>query len=209
MFILTGRWQHEAEISRSRFRAHALPLAAVDDWQQALASVSESGASHCCWAWRFGSEYRSSDAGEPAGTAGRPILNAIDSQGIDHALVAVLRWFGGIKLGVGGLVRAYGGTAAECVRRAPRQPLVERVLGDLHCGFEHADAVYRMLAAQRASIDGSHFASDGLRLRIALPRRSVEALRTELANATRGRGTLALIEADPSPPGLVRPGLID
>src|SRR3546814_18000784 len=75
-------------------------------------------ATHNCWAWRIGDDYRSNDDGEPAGTAGRPILAAIDGQGMDRVVVVVTRWFGGIKLGAGGLVRAYGGTAAECLRRA-------------------------------------------------------------------------------------------
>ncbi len=73
------------------------------------------------------SEYRSNDDGEPGGTAGRPILAAIDGQGFDRVAVVVTRWYGGIKLGAGGLVRAYGGAAAECLRAAPRRPLVVAV----------------------------------------------------------------------------------
>jgi putative IMPACT (imprinted ancient) family translation regulator len=61
---------------------------------------------------------RFNDDGEPAGTAGRPILQAIEGQGMDRVVVVVKRWYGGIKLGAGGLMRAYGGTAAECLRRA-------------------------------------------------------------------------------------------
>jgi putative IMPACT (imprinted ancient) family translation regulator len=187
-----GRWQHEVEISRSRFRAVAVPLLNEDDWQIRLAELQDPGASHCCWAWRFGQTYRSSDAGEPAGTAGRPILAAIDGLGFDRTLVAVLRWFGGIKLGVGGLVRAYGGTAAECLRKAPRVTLVDRTLGELRCDFEHADAIYRLLALHRASVQHSHFASDGIHLRVELPRASIEQVQRELGNATRGRGQLLI-----------------
>jgi putative IMPACT (imprinted ancient) family translation regulator len=91
-------------------------------------------------------DYRSSDDGEPAGTAGRPILAAIDGQGFDRVMVVVTRWFGGIKLGAGGLVRAYGGAAAECLRTAPRVPLVGmRTL--VLAGFDDLGSVHAALAA--------------------------------------------------------------
>ncbi len=70
-----------------------------------LQQVAVTDATHNCWAYRHGQDYRSSDDGEPAGTAGRPILAAIDGQGFDRVMVVVTRWFG-IKLGAGGLVRA-------------------------------------------------------------------------------------------------------
>ena len=106
------------EIKHSRFITHA---AAVETPEQALAfiaRVSNRDATHNCWAYRIGAEYRSSDDGEPSGTAGRPILAAIEGQGYDQVVAVVTRWYGGIKLGAGGLVRAYGGAAAECLRVA-------------------------------------------------------------------------------------------
>jgi len=193
-FTLSGPWQHSAEINRSRFQAFAEPLIDLDSWEARLAELSDASASHACWAWKFDQHYRSADAGEPAGSAGRPILAAITGQQLDRVLVVVLRWFGGIKLGVGGLVRAYGGTAAECLRNAPRIALVEQMAGDLHCSFEHADAVHRLLAAHHASITGSTFTSEGVQLRIRLPRALQSALQHALAGATRGRATLVPVQ---------------
>jgi len=121
MVTLASRWQLQQEIRKSRFLAQAAPVdddAAADTF---IAEVSDRGATHNCWAWRLGNRYRFNDDGEPGGSAGRPILAAIDGQGLDHVVVVVTRWFGGIKLGVGGLVRAYGGCAAECLRTAPRR----------------------------------------------------------------------------------------
>src|SRR5690554_5737241 len=92
---------HEAEIKKSRFIAHA---AAAGDEQTAkdfIAQVSEPAATHNCWAWLIGDSYRFDDDGEPGGTAGRPILQAIESQGFDQTVVVVIRYFGGIKLGTG------------------------------------------------------------------------------------------------------------
>ena len=126
---LAGPCQHLEEIKKSRFLAQAAP---VDTPEQALAFVRQVGdpaATHNCWAYRIGQDYRFNDDGEPGGTAGRPILQAIEGQGIDRAVVVVTRWYGGIKLGAGGLVRAYGGTAAEC-RTLPAPAFGETGSGD-------------------------------------------------------------------------------
>ena len=94
------------EVKHSRFLVHAAPVATPAAALAYLASVADPAATHNCWAWRIGQEYRSSDDGEPSGTAGRPILAAIDGQGFDQVMAVVTRWYGGIKLGAGGLVRA-------------------------------------------------------------------------------------------------------
>src|SRR6185437_8147880 len=106
--------------------------------EQALAclrEVADPAATHNCWAWRIGDGYRFNDDGEPGGTAGRPILQAIDGQQMDGVAVVVTRWYGGTKLGAGGLVRAYGGTAAECLRQAGRIALVAMARLGVHCDF--------------------------------------------------------------------------
>ena len=97
---------HSVDVRHSRFRAQAAHAASIDAALGFLVGHSDRDATHNCWAYRIGAEYRSSDDGEPAGTAGRPILAAIDGQGLDQVVVVVTRWYGGIKLGAGGLVRA-------------------------------------------------------------------------------------------------------
>ena len=115
---------HTIEVKHSRFLAQAAPVVSAEAALAFVAAVSQADATHNCWAYRIGATYRSSDDGEPAGTAGRPILAAIDGQGMDQVVAVVTRWYGGIKLGAGGLVRAYGGAAAECLRRGERRPLL-------------------------------------------------------------------------------------
>ncbi|EXB38065.1 hypothetical protein L484_020986 [Morus notabilis] len=95
----------EKEIKKSKFIAIAGP---ISDEQSAFSFLSQ-----------VGDQYRSNDDGEPSGTAGKPIHSAIVSSGIDRVMVVVIRYFGGIKLGTGGLVRAYGGVASECLRNSP------------------------------------------------------------------------------------------
>lgn len=178
---------HSVEIKHSRFIAHAAPIA---DAGAALAFVQQvmvADATHNCWAYRHGDEYRSSDDGEPAGTAGRPILAAIDGQGFDRVVVVVTRWYGGIKLGAGGLVRAYGGSAAECLRLAPRQPLLVLSLLTLHCGFDDLGAVHAALSVCAAEKLDERFDAGGAELRLRLPRDRVDALKTRLRDATRNR----------------------
>ena len=108
---------HTIEVRHSRFVAQAAAVETADAALALLVDVADPDATHNSWAYRIGAEYRSSDGacpeqgrrGEPAGTAGRPILAAIDGQGFDQVVVVVTRWYGGINLGVAGLVRAYGG----------------------------------------------------------------------------------------------------
>ena len=178
---------HSIEVRHSRFIAHAVPVANVDDALHALADVSVADATHNCWAWRIGGEYRSNDDGEPAGTAGRPILAAIDGQGIDEVIVVVTRWFGGIKLGSGGLVRAYGGAAAECLRRAERRPLVAISEVVLHVPFEDLGAAHAALVVVSAEKTAETFDASGARLALRLPSDNVDALKLRLRDATRNR----------------------
>lgn len=178
---------HTLEIKHSRFLAQASPIKSAAEALAFFDAVSVADATHNCWAYRHGGEYRSSDDGEPAGTAGRPILAAIDGQGYDRIAVLVTRWYGGIKLGAGGLVRAYGGTAAECLRLAERSPLVAMTERILHCGFEDMGIVHTLLGNAGAEKLEEHFLPEGLRLHVRLPADRIDALAIRLRDATRDR----------------------
>lgn len=183
---------HLLEVKHSRFLAHAV---SVDTPEAALAFVAEVGdpaATHNCWAYRIGALYRSSDDGEPAGTAGRPILAAIDGQGYDNVVAMVTRWYGGINLGAGGLVRAYGGCVAECLRVAPRRALVELVECTVTYAFADTGAVHATVAAHDADKLDEQFDADGARLRLRLPAGRLEALRIQLRDATRDRASVTM-----------------
>ena len=185
-----------AEVRKSRFLARATPIDSELAAMQFLRDVHDASASHHCWAWRLGEAYRSSDDGEPGGSAGRPILAAIDGQGYDRLMVVVLRWFGGVKLGVGGLVRAYGGVAAECLRTATRVPLVRTIEADLACAFALSGGVHALLPAVAATKLGESFEADGLRLRLRLPASMVGELERRLRDLSRGAAVLTLHEAE-------------
>lgn len=191
---LAGPAQFMLEVKKSRHLAQASP---VEDPEQALAFVaahSDASASHNCWAYRIGAAYRSSDDGEPSGTAGRPILAAIDGQGLDGVVVLVTRWFGGIKLGAGGLARAYGGAAAECLRLAPRLARVAQVELEVACGFAHAATLHALALAHLAQKQDEAFDSKGVLLRLALPADRSEAFALALADATRGQAQVRRVQ---------------
>lgn len=178
---------HLLEVRHSRFLAQGLAAASPEAALSFIAGVSDRDATHNCWAYRIGAEYRSSDDGEPAGTAGRPILAAIEAQGYDRVVVVVTRWYGGIKLGASGLVRAYGGAAAACLRIAERRPLVAMRLMRLACVFEDLGSVHAALALHSAEKLGEDFDADGATLRLRLPADRSDALKNHLRDATRNR----------------------
>ncbi|KAJ0981461.1 hypothetical protein J5N97_009716 [Dioscorea zingiberensis] len=115
---LRDRASCEREIKRSKFIAIASPIHNEGSAQSFLSEVRDPRATHNCWAYKLGDQFRCNDDGEPSGTAGKPIYSAIVSSGIDMVMVVVIRYFGGIKLGTGGLVRAYGGVALDCLKSA-------------------------------------------------------------------------------------------
>lgn len=194
---LAGPAAFELEAKRSRFLARAAPVESPEAALAFLHEVADPQATHNCWAYRIGADYRSSDDGEPGGSAGRPILAAIEGQGVDQVVVVVTRWYGGTNLGVGGLVRAYGGAAAECLRTAARRELVPWVEAELACGFELANAVHGLLAEFGGEKLGEGFDEAGLRLRVRLPDYTIDSLARRLRDISRGAASLRPEETPP------------
>lgn len=194
-YTLTAEASLQQDVRKSRFLARAAPVESIDAAVAFFARVHEADATHNCWAYRIGASYRFNDDGEPGGTAGRPILQAIDGQALDRVAVVVARWFGGIKLGAGGLVRAYGGTAAECLRLAPKTPLVERTAVVVRCDFAAAGALRARLADLDATKRDERSDADGVELTIDLPAARIDALAVLVRDLTRGRGRVVPIDA--------------
>ncbi len=195
MHTLAVRAQHAIEVKHSRFLAVAAPITSADAALAFFAEVGDPAATHNCWAYRIGSQYRSNDDGEPGGTAGRPILAAIDGQGFDGVAVVVTRWYGGIKLGAGGLVRAYGGCAAECLRLAQRTPITHLIECEITFAFADTGAVHALLAAAGAEKVGERFDENGACLHARLPADALPLLVQQLRDATRDRAR-CIVAAD-------------
>lgn len=126
---LSASCEFEIEtIKHSRFIAHAVPLTAETSVLDAIHSIKAStpDAGHHCWAYilKQPERLKFSDDGEPGGSAGRPMLNQLQGRELFDCLVVVVRYFGGTKLGVGGLMRAYGGAVAQCLDRAELKTVI-------------------------------------------------------------------------------------
>jgi uncharacterized YigZ family protein len=186
LHVLVAPCRHVQDIRKSRFLAQAAPVPSVEQATAFLHEVADPAATHNCWAYRIGQDYRFNDDGEPGGTAGRPILQAIEGAGLDRVMVVVTRWYGGIKLGAGGLVRAYGGTAAECLRLAERMPLVAMARLAVHCPFAELALLKARCPGWQARIEHESFDAEGATLELALPADCLDEACARIIDLTRG-----------------------
>lgn len=184
---LVGPCEFREEIRKSRFITLAAPINSPADAQAFIEQNSDLNATHNCWAWKLGAQYRSTDDGEPGGTAGRPILAAIEAQDFDRVVVLVIRWYGGIQLGTGGLARAYGGGANKCLQQAARLPLINRIPLTFDCTFSELALVKLRLAELNGVVDNEDFTASGVELSIALGPEQIETFQRQLADLSRGR----------------------
>lgn len=194
IYTLVQAAQHEVTIRKSRFLAQAAPVTDETAASAFLKSVSDSSANHNCWAWRLGQQYRFSDDGEPGGSAGKPILMAIEGQGLDCVVAVVTRWFGGIKLGVGGLVRAYGGTAAECLRLAKQVEIIDMVTVHFQLGYAETELLKARMQAWATETLDEEYGAANVKMTLKVARGQLEALETLLADLSRGQCDLQVID---------------
>lgn len=190
MWVLQKAAQFETEIKRSRFIAFAARVNSMADTLDFYESVMDPSATHNCWAWRLDHPYRFNDDGEPGGTAGKPILAAIDGKELKHAMVVVTRYYGGTKLGVGGLIRAYGGTAARAIDQAGIIEELPVVNFELEAPFDCTGAVYAALDSLGAKREGERFVDKGVVISAEILSSDYEKLKSVLRDATRGQAGL-------------------
>jgi uncharacterized YigZ family protein len=156
--------QFRQKIERSEFLGIALHVERDDAFSTELADQTRRyyDATHLCWAFRLFADghvrARSADAGEPSGTAGKPILSAIEGADLYDVAVIVVRWYGGVKLGTGGLTRAYRETAAETLRTAALEDRYLYKRFRIEVPFDQLGIVYRLIDAPHVMLAGEHFA---------------------------------------------------
>ncbi|TBW54277.1 YigZ family protein [Marinobacter halodurans] len=167
--------EREIEIRKSRFIARVAPVSSRDEamafLEQARADFPD--ARHHCWAYQIGrpgaaTQAAMNDDGEPSGTAGKPILNVIQHKDMGDIMVVVIRYFGGIKLGAGGLVRAYAGATEAVLSDVPRrtQVPVRRLLVTLDFALEQP--VRHWCDQHEAQVEGVDY-GEGVSMRVAIP----------------------------------------
>ena len=192
MFTLQRIETHTQDIKKSRFLAVCGPVSSEQAARDFIAERSDLTASHNCWAFRIGQTYRFNDDGEPSGTAGKPILQAIDGQALDHIAIVVTRWFGGTLLGSGGLIRAYGGTAAICLRAAEKVEVIETIEATVDCEFSDLALIKVRLGGLGVTVSTEAFTDTGASLTLQIPRDAAQAAAGLILDLSRGRAVLRL-----------------
>jgi len=173
----------EIEIKKSRFRAFARPVSSRAAALEAVAELRARfpDARHHCWAYLLGDPQGSASAGmdddgEPTGTAGRPILNVLQHRNVGDALIVVVRWFGGIKLGAGGLIRAYGQAAQAVLEAAPLTERIPMRPLRITLPFEGEHLLRRLIAQHGGRLVSIDYGSDGIHATLALPENTRDAM---------------------------------
>lgn len=179
------------EAKKSRFQAFAVPVSSEQAVKEFLDNYRDQSTSHQCWAWKIGHDVRFNDDGEPSGTAGRPILAVIEGQSLTNVLILVNRWYGGVKLGTGGLARAYGGCASQAIQLAERVEMVATQSVSLHCEFGKLAKIEYELAQLDIAFQAKYLA-DGVLMTAKMTDHQIEVINPFLQNLTRGREQLSI-----------------
>ena len=190
---LAGAAEHEDVVKGSRFLAFARPLGSPDEVEPLLAARRSAypDAHHHVWAWRWGDVLRWSDDGEPAGSAGRPVSEVLLKRELDRVALVVTRVFGGTKLGVGGLVRAYGGAAARVLDAAGTRRVAARQRWRVRVPYAAVDALLRGAADDDAVLQWhSDYDAHGAMVTLELLDSVAAGWEQRLADLTRGGARL-------------------
>lgn len=182
----------ETRVKGSRFIAEAIPVSTAEAAEAEIAAIQkrEFAATHHCTAYRLGPEgdvFRYNDAGEPRGTAGQPILRQIDARGLTDVLVVVTRYFGGTKLGTGGLIRAYGDAAAEVLKQCRPVEHVIRIPLRLYFRYDDTSPAMHTLHQFDIEIVDTKY-TNATEMVIAIRRSQVDAFRHAFIENLGGRG---------------------
>ncbi len=192
-FTIASSVTFEEDIKKSRFQAIAAPVENEQDVKNFLEFHKDITTTHQCWAWKIGHNVRFNDDGEPSGTAGRPILATIEGNELTNIIVLVNRWFGGIKLGTGGLVRAYGGCAGQCLVLAEKIELIEKKKVSFASHFNEWAIFQYELNHQNIEFQEQYTAT-GVQVEALLQVHQIQPLALKIQDVTRGREQLKIVE---------------
>ncbi|MGF6918379.1 IMPACT family protein [Paraburkholderia sp. 40] len=178
----------ELEIRKSRFIAYAIPVADRDAAMAELHRLRDEhpAATHVCWALLAGGQSGMSDDGEPSGTAGRPILEVLRHHDLDGVLAAVVRYYGGVKLGAGGLVRAYTDAIASALLDAPRVERIAQVLLGVEVSYADEAKVRRWMDAEGYALVDSAYGML-VKMTMRVPANALDDAKATLIDITQGK----------------------
>ena len=185
-FNLAKNHQLEYEVKRSKFIACAHQANTREQAMQALQlqKTTFTDARHHCWAYLLGSPHQpismaSSDDGEPSGTAGKPILNVLQHQDIGNIMVIVVRYFGGVKLGAGGLVRAYSAATQRLIDDIEKIPFIATRQLTVYCEFSQEQYIRHLIKQFEGEVSDCQY-QQTVCITISLPEKSVDLFQAAL-----------------------------
>jgi uncharacterized YigZ family protein len=194
--VARSRARFAQEIERSRFLGIAAPVSSSDEVEEELGRIRREfpDATHHTWAYLLGDpegspSMRFDDDGEPSGTAGRPILNVLQRRKVGDTLLVVVRYFGGVKLGAGGLVRAYSGTASRLLDRVELGAPVRRSTFVVRLDYADEQNARRVLTRLGIEIVSADYTREAALVLRASDEEKARALE-EISEITRGRARL-------------------
>jgi len=186
MYELIKQHSHEKIIKKSRFLVKVKPVKSIEESMNFLSSIRDNSANHNCWAFKTGKLYRFSDDGEPGGTAGKPILTSIENCQIDNIIVVITRYFGGIKLGTGGLVRAYSACTTDCLKEAQKEIIIKYAYVKIKCPFKITGQIHNIIKKTGGQKLTEEFSNNGITFIIKIDRNASDSFKKILINQTHG-----------------------
>ena len=195
MYYSVGATEGKSEISvkHSKFLAFCSRVCDEEEAELFVKTIKKrfSDATHAPYAYLLGvraDKSRASDDGEPSGTSGIPILESIKSAGVTNTAVVVVRYFGGIKLGTGGLTRAYGDAASEAIRASGKSTFEKCVLFEVFCEYPFLSMVQNQVYAFKGEIRSADY-GDAVSVCVTIPSNYRQEFLSALADATSGKAT--------------------
>lgn len=160
MYSINTKTTTLIEINKSKFYCELIPINSLDEIDNIINNVKKEykDATHYCYAYIFDNTKRFSDDGEPGGTAGMPILNVLEQNNLDHVIAIVIRYFGGIKLGAGGLVRAYTNSVCESINNSKIIELIKGKKISIEFTYDNIKQIDYLL--KDANVIGKEFNSN-------------------------------------------------
>ncbi len=192
------QYQYTYEEKRSEFIAIVAPVSARAESMNLLDNARRNypDARHHCWAYVIGNPLQPktaafNDDGEPAGTAGKPMLHVLTQRGAGDCCVIVVRYFGGVKLGAGGLVRAYGKAVSKALDGAIWKDVIPHSEILLSIQYEDEPHIRHFIAQHNATIL-DHQYGDNVKIKMTIPKSNLEKFTQDIAHRTAGRAMLKI-----------------
>ena len=198
-YTIQQRERTSIKVRGSEFIATAIPVTTKDQALKELELLRSEfwDATHNCFAYKIGKgglEFRTSDDGEPSGSAGKPILFVLHKYDVSDILIVITRYYGGTKLGIGGLARAYSESTSAVLEACIKIPVYSTKDIKVLCMYEDVDIVQRIINAFAINSDSEY--RDAVEFIARIPESKCEAFMNEIVSATSGRAGAMLLQTD-------------